>query len=169
MNKNILIVMLSLATVISSRAQLGPIVKNPIKISNVKGKSAAKSSGTSSGGGIGFSKTYASCEGQLSDGTNVKFEVLSTVAQSVVNGILTNKDTNEYMIQLLCERGEENAVGSPTAVKTEWICQEYMKVDDGDISVQLTSGGFVGIVMGEVSQKQMYPLAPARIGTLLCK
>jgi len=95
--------------------------------------------------------------------------VRSTAIPNWIDSVLVNTATNELIAQLSCHEGAAVAAGAPSAGKMEWICEEYQHVDDGDISVELLRGGPTGVLTGEIKQKQMFPLEPKVIGSLLCQ
>jgi hypothetical protein len=127
--------------------------------------------GTSSGGGTGPVGSYVTCAGQLANGINASFEVRATAAPTIVDSVILNSDSNELIAHLFCEKGGAVAPGAPSAGEIQWVCgrTEWDQSTDGGTSVTVMLGGVTGVTTAQIEEKQMFPLPPLQLGTLLCK
>ena len=113
---------------------------------------------------------HASCSGELIDGTKVSFEVRATAAPTIVDSVLLT-NSNELIAHLFCEKGSPIVQGAPSAGNIDWECGQtaFDQSMDGGILVTVMSGGVTGVTSAKVSAKQMFPLPPQHLGTLICQ
>jgi hypothetical protein len=118
-------------------------------------------------GGLGPIQQYAHCVGKV-NGVAATFDVNSTAVVGLAQGVLVEKRSGVVIASLYCKPGADIVAGVPSAGQIVWDCSYDGHVDDGDMSVKLERGGVTGVVTGVVTQKQMYPLKPKKIGQLVC-
>lgn len=119
-------------------------------------------------GGVGNTKSFANCTGELINGETVNFEIRSTAVPTFIDGLLTLAATNNKVAQLECKKAKITVSNTPSEGELEWYCTEYKNINDGDISIEIITGEATGLLIGKIKQKQIFPLPSKLIGTLLC-
>lgn len=108
---------------------------------------------------------YASCEGQLNNGTKVTLEVREMAIKTVQQGLLTvGEGDDAATLSLVCQAQPASNTPDKTAA---YECSEN-RAGHGRILVTLERG-VTGLVIGQIQREQIFPLAPISIGNLLCK
>lgn len=144
------------------------LIQALIAVAALSGVTQNASAGPLAGGGVGPLGEFASCKGTFHDQTAVEFVIRSTAVPTFIQGLLTLADGTGKPVNMVCRRENAPIAGQPSAGVVLWNCSEIRK-GDGRVHVKLFRGGPTGLVTGEISQDQMYPLPAQTIGTVVCR
>jgi hypothetical protein len=117
-----------------------------------------------SGGGIGDTKKYLSCNGE----SGASFVVRGTAVPTFKQGVL--EIPGQDAVTFKCQpQNTKIAPKAPSAGRVIAVCTEYPAPREGAYSVRVTQGGVTGKTIAYVAQAQVYPLPPQVVETLICK
>lgn len=118
---------------------------------------------TVSGGGTGSTATYASCFNN-----DYIFQIRGTAIPTFTQGLLQNR-YGKVIATLNCKREAlDSAPGGRSAVNKLWNCEQY-PAHEGQALVRMETSRLTGLTSAYVLMKQIYPLGPKAIATLICR
>jgi hypothetical protein len=126
---------------------------------------SAVKSGSSVNNGPGPVGDILVCQG-LGDEANLKFTIRHTAAVTLKQGLLQQ---GEEATSMKCDEvSDEGTTARPDQPAELWNCSE-LRSGDGLFHVSVHTQGLSNILLADLTQDQMFPLAAAKIATLVCR